>query len=135
MPSFSKRSLDRLETCDDRLQSIMKEVIKHYDCTIIQGHRTAEEHAQYLAEGRTKVPYEKTMHRFTPSLAVDAAPYPIPEKWGEKWIDRVKFYEFAALVRYEAAKHGVNIRWGGDWDGDGDYSDQTFSDLVHFELR
>lgn len=26
------------------------------------------------------------------------------------------------------------IRWGGDWDRDHDVKDQTFNDLVHFEV-
>jgi peptidoglycan LD-endopeptidase CwlK len=29
---------------------------------------------------------------------------------------------------------GIEIRWGGDWDGDGDLSDHKFNDLPHFEL-
>jgi hypothetical protein len=27
-----------------------------------------------------------------------------------------------------------DLRFGMDWDGDLDFSDQTFDDLVHFEL-
>lgn len=135
MPKFGKTSTARLDTCDSRLRLIFNEIIEHYDCTIIQGYRTPDQHAQYLKEGRTRVPYERSMHRFKPSLAVDAAPWPIPEKWGEKWEDRVKFYELAALARFIATKHGIKIRWGGDWDSDYDYKDQTFNDLVHFEIR
>ena len=29
----------------------------------------------------------------------------------------------------------ISIRWGGDWNGDGTLTDQTFNDLPHFELR
>ena len=33
----------------------------------------------------------------------------------------------------------IPLRWGGDWDGDtllsGRDPDQTFDDLVHFELK
>ena len=28
----------------------------------------------------------------------------------------------------------IKIRWGGNWDG-GDLEQQSFDDLVHFELR
>ena len=35
----------------------------------------------------------------------------------------------------QAAKFmNVSLRWGGDWDGDGDRTDQTFNDLMHWEL-
>jgi peptidoglycan L-alanyl-D-glutamate endopeptidase CwlK len=27
-----------------------------------------------------------------------------------------------------------SVRFGGDWDGDKDITDQKFNDLVHFEL-
>ena len=30
---------------------------------------------------------------------------------------------------------GVNIRWGGDWDSDGDINDNKFDDLVHVEIK
>ena len=31
MPKFSKKSRERLETCDERLQKVFNEVIKHYE--------------------------------------------------------------------------------------------------------
>jgi hypothetical protein len=34
-----------------------------------------------------------------------------------------------------AEETGVDIRWGGDWDGDRSLEDQTFHDLPHFEVR
>ncbi len=35
-----------------------------------------------------------------------------------------------------AAAHdlGIELRWGGDWDRDAEFDDQTFNDLPHFEL-
>jgi hypothetical protein len=113
----------------------MMEAIQLYDFSVIQGHRTKEQHAEYIKTGATKVSYENSKHSFNPSRAIDIAPYPIPKDWGKEWIDRVKFYELAAIVKGIAAKKGVPIRWGGDWDSDGDYSDQKFNDLVHFELK
>ena len=26
------------------------------------------------------------------------------------------------------------VRWGGDWDGDGDWRDERFLDMPHYEL-
>ena len=30
---------------------------------------------------------------------------------------------------------GVDIRWGGDWNRNGDITDNGFDDLFHFEVR
>jgi hypothetical protein len=39
MPSFSKRSLENLNTCDPRLRAVFLDVVQTFDCTIIEGHR------------------------------------------------------------------------------------------------
>lgn len=136
MNTYSKKSLEELNTCDVRLQNIFKAILPFRDHVIIQGHRTKEQHLDMIKKGATRVTYDKTMHRFNPSKAIDVSPYPIPLNWGSKsTLELVKFYNFASIVLFEAYKQGVNIRWGGDWDSDGDYSDQKFNDLVHFELR
>jgi len=134
MPNFSKRSINRLKTCDHRLKRILLRVIKRFDCTVLEGHRTEEKQNEYYWNGKSKLMWPESKHNSEPSLAVDVAPWPIPENWGEDWRDRVKFYELKALIFYEAAEAGVKIRFGGDWDMDEDYKDQTFNDLVHFEI-
>ena len=45
-----------------------------------------------------------------------------------------RFVDFAGYVKGVAEDLGIAIPWGGDWDGDGDFSDQRFHDLPHFEL-
>ena len=136
MPKFSNTSSDRLFTCDRLIQKLFNEVVKHADCSILQGHRGQIEQDQFFADGKSQVKWPDGKHNSRPSKAVDVAPYPIPKNWGaDHWKDKVKFYEFAAIVRYEALRLNIKIRWGGDWDGDGDYRDQTFDDLVHFELE
>ena len=42
MPRYSTRSKKRLATCDKRLQKVFNEVIKHVDCSILEGHRSKE---------------------------------------------------------------------------------------------
>ena len=72
--------------------------------------------------------YPNGKHNQKPSLAIDVSPYPI------NWRDTKRFYYFAGVVKAAAYSLGLNIRWGGDWDSDNDFNDQTFMDLVHFEL-
>lgn len=128
MPSFAPTSLRRLETCHPDLQRLFKELIKHVDCTIIVGHRGEEEQEQAVLQGKSKLHWPKSKHNSTPSMAVDVSPWPVD------WKDTKRFYDFAGIVRAQAAILGIKIRWGGDWDGDGDIKDQKFNDLVHFEL-
>ena len=140
MPHFSKRSAERLATCDRRLQWLFYNVISLYDCTIVQGHRSLEEQQALFEAGRSKV--RRGKHNESPSLAVDVAPWlpgrgiPWPKPGTKSYIkDLAQFYHFAGFVMAVAENVHVPIRWGGDWDRDYDLSDQTFDDLVHFELR
>jgi len=129
MPKFSYGSLVKLETCDKRLIQLMMDVVQGFDCTILSGYRGQQEQDDLHQKGlsRKKYPYSKHNHR--QSLAVDIAPYPI------NWRDKDRFYHFAGFVMGVAYKKGIEIRWGGDWDGDTDLHDQTFFDLCHFELK
>jgi peptidoglycan L-alanyl-D-glutamate endopeptidase CwlK len=129
MPRFGKRSKKRLATCDDRLQDLFKEVIKYFDCTVIQGHRGEAEQNQAYDAGRSKLRYPDGKHNADPSKAVDVAPYPID------WSDRDRFHYFGGFVLGIASQIGLKIRWGGDWDRDTEVKDNKFDDLPHFEIR
>ena len=78
------------------------------------------------------------------SHATDSAPHPI--KWGkgdtkEDAKERARFYHFSGLMFAACAellsegKITHTLRWGGDWDSDKDFNDQSFDDLPHFELK
>ncbi len=128
MPRYSDASTRRLSGCDERLIRVMLEVIQHFDCTIITGHRDADTQAEMFRLGRSKVRYPNSKHNLSPSLAVDAAPYPID------WKDRERFTYFAGFVWGIATSMGVPLRWGGDWDRDTQLNDNNFDDLLHFEV-
>ncbi len=135
MPAFSQRSAARLATCDGRLRALFDDVVREYDCTVLEGHRSPERQAELVRAGKSKVRVSR--HNAMPSEAVDVAPWPIPEKWGAVPNPKViaQFYHFAGFVLGLAAARGLALRWGGDWDGDRTFTDQTFDDLVHFELK
>lgn len=40
----------------------------------------------------------------------------------------------AGVILTVAQKLKIKLRWGGDWDGDGDRLNNSFDDLAHFEL-
>jgi len=129
MPRFSKKSLSKLETCDKRLQDLFLRVVKKFDCTIIEGHRSKDRQNKLFKEGKSKLKYPKGKHNAIPSRAVDVAPYPID------WNDRERFTYFAGYVLGIAYEMGLKIRWGGDWDMDTQVKDNNFDDLPHFEIR
>lgn len=133
MPSFSDRSRARLETCHPDLVRLFAEVIKHVDCAILEGVRSDERQAELYRQGRSKLNgvEERSKHQVMPdgySHAVDVAFCPID------WSDRMRWIHFGGIVRGHAQAMGIAIRWGGDWDGDGDLSDQGFNDYPHYEL-
>jgi len=130
MPRFSKASKSKLATCDQKLQDLFNEVIKYYDCTIICGHRGKEDQNKAFAEGKSKLKFPKSKHNKLPSKAVDVAPY----IRGISWDPRQSLH-FAGFVYGVAKMMGIDVRCGADWDSDTDVNDQTFNDLVHFEVK
>ena len=129
MPYFSKRSKSRLSTCDERLQEVFTEVIKHVDCSVLEGHRSKERQNKLYDEGRTKVKYPNGRHNSNPSKACDVTPYPVD------WKDRERQTLFAGFVIGVARSMGYNVRWGGDWDMDFQVMDNRFDDFPHFEIK
>jgi len=125
MPRFSKKSLRELETCDPMLQYLFKEVVKHFDCSIIEGKRSLEEQQELLNEGATKTLDSAHLT----GRAVDVYPYPVDFE------DRDRWHYFGGYVLGTARQFGIDVIWGGDWDNDTKTKDNTFDDLMHFELK
>jgi len=138
MPEFSEHSSQRLRTCDARLQDLFNEVIAGYDCTILEGFRSEDRQQELFAAGRSQLHFPHSHHNREPARAVDVAPWPLD--WGtegtreQREKARARFYHFAGYVQAVADAQGVGIRWGGDWDSDKAFDDQSFDDLAHFEL-
>jgi len=124
MPRFGKTSKKRLEGVDTKLVNVLNELIKIMDVTIIEGLRTEERQKELLKKGATKVKYSTQME----GKAVDLAPYPID------WKNRDGFHYMGGMIRGIAKQLNVKVRWGGDWDSDGDVKDNGFDDLVHVEI-
>lgn len=127
MPKFSKSSDDKLNTCHPLLQTLFREVVKTYDCTIICGHRGEKEQNEAFEKGYSKLKFPKSKHNAMPSRAVDVMAYPI------RWEDKSRHLHFAGYVHAVADKLGIKIRWGGNFDGDKNL-DNGFQDRPHFEL-
>jgi peptidoglycan L-alanyl-D-glutamate endopeptidase CwlK len=125
MYKFGRKSKKRLKGVDHRLIKVLDELIKVMDVTIIEGLRSEERQKELLEKGATKVKYSRHME----GKAVDLAPYPID------WENRDGFHYMGGMIRGIAHQLGLKIRWGGDWNSDGDVKDNGFDDLVHIEIR
>ena len=125
MPRFGKRSKQRLKGVDAKLVNVLNELVKIMDVTIIEGLRSQERQDELVAKGASKTKYSKHIQ----GKAVDVAPYPID------WKDRDRFHYMGGMVRGIGQQLGINIRWGGDWDSDGETKDNSFDDLVHIEIK
>jgi peptidoglycan L-alanyl-D-glutamate endopeptidase CwlK len=126
---FSASSQSKLETCHPDLQKLFSEVIKHYDCTVVCGHRSEAEQEEARRKGNSKLSYPNSKHNQTPSLAVDVLPYPF-----KSWEDTNRFHHFAGFVLATAVQLGIKIRWGGDFNSDLNFKNDSFVDMPHFEL-
>ena len=129
MPKFGRKSKESLNTCNSKLQKVFNEVIKHVDCSVLEGHREKDRQNKLFKEGKTKVKYPDGRHNRQPSSAVDVTPYPVD------WEDRERQTLFAGFVIGVASQMGINLRWGGDWDQDFQVVDNRFDDFPHFDLK
>lgn len=129
MPNFGTQSRRNLEGVHPDLVRLFEEVVKHFDCMVLEGYRDADRQEKLYKEGHSRVHYPNSKHNSNPSRAVDVAPYPV------NWQDVSRFYYFGGFVKGVALGLGISIKWGGDWNSDTEVRDQRFNDLPHFELR
>ena len=129
MARFGKKSMSRLNTCDEDLVELFEKVVEFFDCSVLEGHRGEILQNKYFDEGKSKLKFPKGKHNDYPSNAVDVVPYPVD------WEDTDRMYYFAGFVKGIAAVMGIPIRWGGDWNDNTEVKYTNFKDLPHFELR
>jgi hypothetical protein len=125
MPRFGRRSREKLKGVNTKLVNVANELIKIMDITVIEGLRSKERQEGLIAQGKSKTRFSKHIE----GKAIDIAPYPID------WNDRERFHYMGGMARGIGHVLGIDIRWGGDWDSDGEIKDNSFDDLVHIELK
>lgn len=121
MPSFGIRSKRCRDTCHPKLQEVLDEAIKHYDFSVIWGHRGRYDQDEAYRTGNSKLRWPLSKHNSLPSRAFDVIPYPNGFK-----SDDSEFYLQATHILRAALELGVPLNWGGHW--------KNFKDLAHFEL-
>tara|TARA_B100000700_G_scaffold43757_2_gene45214 strand:- start:1310 stop:1726 length:417 start_codon:yes stop_codon:yes gene_type:complete len=132
--SLSNRSLSNLKQCHPQLCIVVTRAIQisQVDFIVGAGIRSIEEQRENVRKGVSKtmdskhLPQEDGM-----SHAVDLWPWMNGEI---PWDEFSAFRRVADAMLQAARELDVDLRWGGDWDRDGDSSDHQFLDGPHFEL-
>lgn len=115
-------------------------ILQHYldrvlhevaDISLICGHRTQKEQNEAFDNNFSKLRWPHGKHNRLPSIAVDLQPYPMPENNFK--LAQGLGYIVGRMIQM-AAEDRIELRWGGDWDKDGDVTDQNFDDLFHVEI-
>lgn len=152
--SFGATSLGRLATVHPLLRRVCVRALElsPIDWMVLEGARTPARQHELYGQGRTagelraagvnpilakphmpKVTWTlKSNHFAGPDgfgRAVDLVPYPVD------WKDLTKFDAIAKVMFAAAAELGVRIRWGADWDQDGNPRERGEPDSPHFELE
>lgn len=150
------RSLSRLVGVEPRLVQVVMRAIKltTQDFMVLEGVRSDEQawvnwgkgrtkeecvragvNPKYASPGAAKVTWLRnplaTKHRKQADgfgHAVDLVPFPVD------WNDLSKFDAIANAMLAAAKELDVPIRYGGDWDGDGNRREKGETDSPHFEL-
>ncbi|CAB4168675.1 D-alanyl-D-alanine carboxypeptidase [uncultured Caudovirales phage] len=110
--------------------------ISSQDFSAIEGLRTKERQRDLYAQGRTKPGNIVTWTLNSPHLAgpdgfgraVDLLPAPAD------WNTPSKFDAIGAAMFQASKELKIPIRWGADWDKDGNPRERGETDSPHFEL-
>jgi peptidoglycan L-alanyl-D-glutamate endopeptidase CwlK len=115
---FGQRSENNLKGVDTELVAVTRCALEHtpVDFVVIDGLRTAEEHAANLKKGVSWV--KRSKHQ--DGLAIDVGAWIGVIRW-----DHQPYIQIAQAFNYCSLTMGVPIIWGGEW---------RVKDLMHIEL-
>ncbi len=135
---FSDHSKAQRQTLHEDLRLICDRVLEFHDFRIDIGFRDEAAQNAAFAAGKSKLRFPQSKHNKTPSEAMDLLPFVNGKFIG--WNDLAQWRYFGGIVLGVAfmlnrsGDIGHTLRWGGDWNGDHDMSNQRFNDLPHYEL-
>lgn len=126
----------RLDGVNESLATIVRRAVKAvpFDVIVVEGLRTKARQADLYAQGRTKPGKVVTWtmeSKHIQGRAVDLAPM-----LGDAidWSDPKKFDAINTAMQAAAREAKVNVRWGADWDQDGNPRERGETDSPHWEL-
>jgi peptidoglycan LD-endopeptidase CwlK len=126
MPIFGTASLASRAKLHPKLQELVDAAIKEIDFKILDATRGRAAQEKAFAQGNSKAKFGQSAHNYVPAIAADLFPAPYD------WNNRQAFINLSKVVLRIAKEKNIPIRWGGDWNGDGNLSDGW--DMPHYEL-
>ena len=138
MYEFGNRSKSHLLTCRSDIVAVAQYVMDQQivDFAIICGHRDEEAQTEAFMLGNSKLKWPESSHNMSPSNALDFAPWlRLPSgKLGIPWNDTHAFALLGGMFILAGRILGTRIRYGGDWNMNGNTQDQTLMDWGHIEV-
>lgn len=136
---FGKTSNGKLASCCQEIRLVANRaiVLSPFDITIIWGWRGEEIQNALFVSGASTKPWGESKHNI---VDVQGDPYSEALDFGPwvngkiPWDDTHIFAIIAGCFFAAAKEQGIEIRYGGDWDGDGSTKDQTLMDWGHVEV-
>ncbi len=140
---FGDRSRKNLVGVNPRMILVAERAIEigEQDFFVNEGVRSVARQKELYAQGRTKPGPKVTWtlnsnHFVNPATgfghAIDVYPFPFKNVDSKAYAAKQKVVAQAMLKA--AAELNTPIRWGADWDMDGNYGERGESDSPHFEL-
>lgn len=134
---LTTRDEQRLADVDPRLAAVVRDAAlrTRQKFMVVEGRRTLARQQELYAQGRTKPGKVVTWtmkSKHIEGLAVDLAP--LDESGAIPWGDFAAFKEIARAIFEAAQVLEYRIRWGADWDQDGNQRERGETDSPHFEL-
>lgn len=135
--AFDKASRQRFDGAHPLLQRLLVEARKRIAFTIMDSQRGRKAQEAAYKAGNSKATFGNSAHNYTPAVAVDLAPIPLDWSKTQPFIDIwniIGYYNPSTKAGKGLAKDmQIPIRWGGDWNMNGKWSDDGW-DFPHYEL-
>ena len=132
---FGMLSEQRLSTVHPALREIARRALElsEIDFGVSCGWRSKADQEKAFKGGFSKVRFPNSAHNPSPACAIDIIPYPFVG-WNDKRLVP-QLVEISEAFFKASKELGVDIRWGGDFNRDGNKTTSDGWDKMHYELH
>jgi peptidoglycan L-alanyl-D-glutamate endopeptidase CwlK len=132
--TLSDRSLQRMTGVNPKLINLALLAIKRtpidFGIAFMGGLRTPEEQNQLFKDGYSKCDGYTKISKHQSGEAIDVNVFV-----DSKVVENKEMLCVIAGVMFSCASElNIKLRWGLDWNGNGDIRDNKFNDMYHFEI-
>jgi len=137
MFAWGEKSKAELGTVVPELNRVMDRALSFglMDMAVTEGRRGRLKQNEYFYAKKSKVMWPNGAHNVQNETDLAHAVDVAPVVNGQISYKKDHCLVLSGIILAAAKIEGVNIRWGGNWDMDGEpVTDQDFQDLVHYEI-